>query len=153
MELTEFLKSQGARAGHRGHSRVQSGLIVAQTAMVVVLLAGGRTADSQLYQCRESVDTGFSQSTVTFHLALDERYKPQQIRAFYRSLMAKLEALPGVQAAGAVNHYRSAIPKAVGIILGRWYPNKDFQSAEARAVTPGLLCRDEYSADRRTLLQ
>lgn len=138
LELTEFLKAHGARVGSRGHGRVQSGLIVAQTAMVVVLLAAAGLL-IRSYVKVVNVDTGFSQSTVTFHLALDDRYKPQQMRAFYQNLMAKLEALPGVQAAGAVNDLPLTNSESIGMIWVDGYPNKDFQQTEGRVVTPDYL--------------
>jgi hypothetical protein len=85
---------------------VQSALIVGQTAMVVVLLAAAGLL-IRSYINVVNVDTGFSQSTVTFHLTFDDRYKPQEMSAFYRDLMAKLEALPGVQA-----RYRRCAPSS-----------------------------------------
>ncbi len=134
-ELTEFLKSQSIRGSAGGHSRMQSALIVAQTAMVVVLLsAAGLLIRS--YINVEMVDTGFSKSAVTFHLSLDGgRYKPQQMGDFYRSLMSKLEALPGVQAAGAVNDLPLSNSETIGMIWVDGYPNKDFQQTEGRVVT------------------
>ena len=104
MELTDFLKSHAMRGSSAGHHRSQSALIVAQTAMVVVLLAGAGLL-IRSYINVESVDTGFTRSAVTFHVSLDQRYsKPEQRVTFYKELMAKLEALPGVQAAGSVNY-------------------------------------------------
>ena len=135
MELTEFLKSQGARGGTRGHSRVQSGLIVAQTAMVVVLLAAAGLL-IRSYIKVVNVDTGFSQSTVTFHLTLDDRYKPQQMAAFYIGLMEKLKALPGVQAAGAVSQLPLSNSESVGAAWADGDSSGDIQFAETRAVTP-----------------
>ena len=107
MELTEFLKSHGARAGSRGHSRVQSGLIVAQTAMVVCVTGRGRAADSELYQGGERRH-GFLAVDGDFHLTLDGRYKkPQQHWSLLSSnLMARLDALPGVH--GSRRSERSA---------------------------------------------
>ena len=78
MELTEFLKSHAMRGSSAGHGRLQSALIVAQTAMVVVLLAGAGLL-IRSYINVESVDTGFTRSAVTFHVSLDQRYsKPEQ---------------------------------------------------------------------------
>lgn len=135
MQLTDFLKSQGMRGSGAGHSRMQSALIVSQTAMVVVLLAAaGLLIRSYINVATE--DMGFSKSPITFHLSLDERYKPQQMGDFYRSLMSKLEALPGVQAAGAVNELPLSNSESIGMIWVEGYPNKDFQQTEGRVVTP-----------------
>ena len=134
MELTEFLKSHATLSRSAGHSRLQSALIIAQTAMVVVLLAGAGLL-MRSYINVISVDTGFSQATVTFSLALDQHYKPQQRAEFFRQLIAKLDALPGVQAAGAVSDLPLTNTESITILWVDGYPNKDFQQAEGRAVT------------------
>jgi len=137
LELTEFLKAHGARAGSSGHSPVQSGLIVAQTAMVVLLLAAAGLL-IRSYVKVVNVDTGFSESTVTFNVGLDERYsKPEQQVAFFQQLTARLNSLPGVLAAGAVNYLPLSNSESITLMYVDGYPNnKDFQQAEARYVTP-----------------
>jgi predicted permease len=135
MQLTDFLKSHAMRGSIGGHSRIQSALIVAQTGMVVVLLAAAGLL-IRSYINVANVDTGFSPSTVTFHLSLDDRYKPQQMSDFYKQLVAKLEALPGVQAAGAVSDLPLSNSESIGMIWVDGYPNKDFQQSETRSVTP-----------------
>jgi predicted permease len=116
---------------------VQSGLIVAQTAMVVVLLAAAGLL-IRSYVKVVNVDIGFSEATVTFNVGLDERYnKPEQQVAFFRQLTAKLNALPGVLAAGAVNYLPLSNSESITMM---WVEgsngNKEFQQAEARYVTP-----------------
>ena len=136
MELTEFLKSHAMRGTSVGHSRVQSALIVAQTAMVVVLLAGAGLL-IRSYINIESVNTGFTRSAVTFHVSLDQSYsKPEQRIAFYKELMAKLEALPGVQAAGSVNYLPLTNGESLTFIWVDGFDNKDYQQTEGRFVTP-----------------
>jgi predicted permease len=135
MQLTEFLKSHTMRGSTGGHSRMQSALIVIQTAMVVVLLAAAGLLIHSYIKVM-NVNTGFSQSTVTFRLTLEGRYKPQQMRDFYKQLMSKLEALPGVQAAGAVSELPLSNSESIGMIWVDGYPNKQFQQTETRAVTP-----------------
>jgi predicted permease len=136
MELTEFLKSHAMRGRSAGHSRLQSALIVAQTAMVVVLLAGtGLLIRS--YINVESVDTGFTRSAMTFHLSLDQSHiAPEKQGHFYKELIRKLEALPGVQAAGGVSNLPLSNSESLGILWVEGFPNKDFQQTEARGVTP-----------------
>jgi predicted permease len=136
MRLTDFMNSHATRGTTAGHGRMQSALIVVQTAMVVVLLAAAGLL-IRSYIKVETVDTGFSQSTVTFHLTLDGNNKPQQAADFYRNLMSKLEALPGVQAAGAVNVLPLSNSESIGMIVVDGYPNKGFQQTEFRKVTPG----------------
>jgi putative ABC transport system permease protein len=136
MELTDFLKSHAMRARSAGHQRLQSALIVAQTAMVVVLLAGAGLL-IRSYINVESIDTGFTRSAVTFHVNLDHRYsKPEQHVAFYKELMAKLEALPGVEAAGSVNYLPLTNSESIDLIWVNGFDNKDHQQTEGRDVTP-----------------
>lgn len=136
MEMTEFLKSHATRGRSASHSRLQSVLIVVQTAMVVVLLAGAGLF-IRSYLNVESVDTGFTRSAVTFHVSLDQHYsKREQHVAFYKELMAKLEALPGVQAAGSVNYLPLTNSESVTTFWVDGYPNNEFQITEGRTVTP-----------------
>ena len=136
MELTEFLKSHATRGRSAGHSRLQSALIVAETATVVVLLAGAGLL-IRSYINVESVDTGFTRSAVTFHVSLDQHYSAEKQRDFYKELMTKLEALPGVQAAGGVSNLPLSHSESIGFLWVEGFPNKDFhQQTEGRVVTP-----------------
>ena len=135
VELTEFLKSHAMHGSSTRHSRLQSALIVAQTAMVVVLLAGAGLL-IRSYINVESVDTGFTRSAVTFHLSLDQRYKPQEQLDVYRELMTKLEALPGAQSVGGVSNLPLTNSESIGFLWVEGFPNKEFQQSEGRSVTP-----------------
>jgi predicted permease len=136
LQLTETLKAQGAQGRTAGHSRLQSGLIVVQTAMVVVLLAAAGLL-IRSYINVVNVDTGFSQAAVTFHVALDNRYKPGPPRsAFFKDFIARLNALPGVQAVGAVSDLPLSSSESIAMLWVEGNPNKDFQQSEARAITP-----------------
>jgi predicted permease len=135
MELTEFLKSHAMRGNSAGHGRLQSALIVGQTAMVVVLLAGAGLL-IRSYINVESVDTGFTRSAVTFHVGLDGRYPAEKQGAVYKELMTKLESLPGVKAAGGVSNLPLSNSESLGILWVEGFPNKDFQQTEGRGVTP-----------------
>ena len=136
LQLAESLKAQGAQGRTAGHSRVQSGLIVVQTAMVVVLLAAAGLL-IRSYINVVSVDTGFSQAAVTFHLAIDDRYKPGPPRsAFFKDFIARLNALPGVQAVGAVSDLPLSSSESIAMLWVEGNPNKDFQQSEVRAITP-----------------
>ena len=77
INLTDFLATTSGRSVAGAHTRVQSTLIVVESALVVVLLAGAGLL-IRSYINVESVDTGFSQSTVTMNIGLDARYGPPQ---------------------------------------------------------------------------
>jgi putative ABC transport system permease protein len=137
LQLAGSLRAHSANQQAKGHTRLQSGLIMMQTAMVVVLLAvAGLLIRSYIKVI--SVDTGFSQSAVTFNLSLDSRYGPGEPRhAFFKQLLSKLNALPGVQAAGAVSDLPLSNSESLSSLWVDGFPNKKEQLAEARSVSPG----------------
>ena len=118
------------------HGRLQSILIVVEAGLVVVLLScAGLLIRS--YINVESVDTGFSPSTVTVNIGLDPRYsQPQQRRAFFKNFIGKVAALPGVSAVGAVSYLPLSNSESLGYIWVDGFANSKDQMAEGRDVTP-----------------
>jgi predicted permease len=136
INLTDFLATTGSRSVTGAHTRVQSTLIVFESALVVVLLAGAGLL-IRSYINVESVDTGFSPSTVSMIVDLDARYsQPQQRISFFRNLFAKLEAIPGVQSVGGINYLPLSNSESIGMFQVDGYPNDKYQMAEGRWVTP-----------------
>jgi predicted permease len=136
MSLTGFLKSGGGGVGPGAHSGTQSVLIVVEAALVVVLLAGAGLF-IRSYLKVSSVTTGFSPSTATMNVGLDERYStPQQQGAFFRNLIGKLGALPGIDAVGAVNYLPLSHGESLGFFWVDGFANQKDQLAEGRSVTP-----------------
>lgn len=138
MSLTGFLANGGAASFGGRHGRVQSTLIVAESALVVVLLAcAGLLIRS--YIKVEHVDTGFSQSTVTMRIEMDPRYeRPQAGRdVVFKGLLGRIAALPGINAVGAVNDLPLNNSESVDFIWVEGYANRKNQLTEGRSVTPG----------------
>ena len=135
INLTDFLATTGSRSVAGAHTRVQSTLIIVESALVVVLLASAGLL-IRSYINVESVDTGFSQSTVTMNIGLDARYGQPQRVEFFRNLFAKIEVLPGVQAVGAINDLPLSNAEDLRMFAVDGYPNQKSQLAEARWVTP-----------------
>jgi putative ABC transport system permease protein len=136
MSLTDFLTSGGRSVGSGAHSRSQSVLIVVEAALVVVLLAGAGLF-IRSYLNVESVTTGFSPAAVTMNVALDERYgTPQQQGAFFRNLIGKIGALPGIDAVGAINYLPLTHSESLGFFWVDGFANQKDQMAEGRSVTP-----------------
>jgi putative ABC transport system permease protein len=137
MQLTEFLKSNNAPGRAAGHSRLQSALIVAQTAMVVMLLAGAGLL-MRSYINVISVDTGFSQSTLTMNISLGDRYSQAQAgrAAYFKSVIEKISKLPGVIAAGAVSDLPLAKSESLGTFWVDGFANQKDQVVESRSITP-----------------
>jgi len=137
--LFRVLKEGYSGPGARGR-RLLNGLVVAEVALAMVLLVGaGLLANS--FRRLSAVDLGFDPTHVlAAPLTLPEnRYAqltPETAR-FYRSVLERIEAIPGVEAAGAsiVNPLRGPRPaNAVGREQAR--ERSEFLPIQWRTVTP-----------------
>jgi predicted permease len=97
---------KGSRTTHSsGSNRLRRTLVVAEAALSLILLAGAGLLLRSFAQVLK-VDPGFRpEGVLTMRLALpDATYgKPEQVRAFYRDLLDRVQRLPGVEAAGAIS--------------------------------------------------
>ena len=97
----------GIRAGRTttgGGGRLRGTLILVEVALAVVLLSGAALMLRTLQQLN-AVDPGFRRERVlTFRVQPSQVDSMPQLRTFWRSLLPKLEALPGVASAGTVLH-------------------------------------------------
>jgi len=163
--LTDFLAATGSRGVAGAHTRVQSTLVVVESALVVVLLASAGLL-IRSYINVASVDTGFSPSTVSMNIDLDVRYsQPQQRISFFRDLFAKLQSLPGVQVVGGINNLPLSNSESLSMFQVEGYPNDKDQLAEARSITPQYFSAmniplvggrffsgEDYSSDAHTVI-
>jgi putative ABC transport system permease protein len=103
--LTEAMRDggRGATTG-AAHNRLRSGLVIAETALGIVLLAGAGLLIRSLNRLAHT-DLGFNPEhvlTATFDLS-ETRYNLDQQDQFIRELVNRIRALPGVSgAAGAM---------------------------------------------------
>jgi predicted permease len=102
-QLTEALK-EGARFGAKGKNRLrtQNAFVVAQIALSLSLANAGLLL-IQSYSTLQAVDQGFDGGhALTMAIALGgERYdEAEERQAFFRQLLPRLEAIPGVRSAG-----------------------------------------------------
>ena len=135
INLVEFLKSSVNRGSIGSRNRLRSGVIVAEVALVVTLLAGAGVL-LRSYENVERVNTGFSQSTLSMNIKLDARYpQPQQGHAFFQNLLDHLTAIPGVKAAGAVDEL-PLTGESLTIFWVAGYANQRDQLVEIRNATP-----------------
>ena len=99
------LRDGGRGGADRGGSRARSALVVAEVALAVALLAGaGLLARSFAELLR--VDVGLrTEGVTTFSVSLPDAAYPTEAagRTFTRSLLERVEAIPGVRAAGAIS--------------------------------------------------
>ncbi|HET9409728.1 MAG TPA: ABC transporter permease [Candidatus Sulfotelmatobacter sp.] len=125
----------------RGHNRLRSGLVIAETALGVTLLIAAGLLLRSLYRLSH-VDLGFDPNhllTASFDLP-DVKYNPDQQDSFIRDLQARINALPGVVKASGV------IPLPMGAdrfnisfnLVDHPVPEANEPSAEFHVVTNGF---------------
>jgi putative ABC transport system permease protein len=103
MNLNEVLKEGGRSASGSGRHGLRRSLVIAEFALALSLLAGGGLALHSLWNVAH-VDLGFrSDHILTFSIPEPQGHltDPQQITSFYRQLLERIQALPGVTAASA----------------------------------------------------
>lgn len=152
---------EGGRTGSEGagHARLRSTLVVTEIAIALVLL----TASCLLLRSFEkmrSVDLGYSPENVTtaaYGLPQKEYAKQEQVDAFNRELLLRLDQLPGVTAtgfttllpAGGNNNNQTFVvegytpPKGgamnlatVSYVIGNYFPAMGIPLLRGRAFTP-----------------
>jgi len=130
--------SRGSSAGH-GHTRMRAVLLGAEVGLTVVLLvAAGLLLRS--YQRLRSSDLGCTtENVLTMRLDLfGKRYnQPAQGANFYRALLERVRALPGVEAAG----FTRAVPGA-----GYW-GDSEFAVVEHPPLPQGQM---QYAINRES---
>jgi len=102
-ELTESLKEGGRGSTEGGRGRVRSFLIVAELGIAVVLLVGAGLLIQSLWRLRQ-VNTGMDPKNVlTFVVGVPEvKYETSKQAQFFRDLINRTQALPGVTSASAI---------------------------------------------------
>jgi len=136
-DLNDSIKSSGTRSIKGGTIRLRNALIVAEMSLTIVLLMGAGLLIHSFLKLR-SVDKGFaSLSTVTAGVRLDGRYnQPQQQTAFFRTLLDRMQAIPGVRETAAVDHVPLGGGESISQIEVEGYPFDRTMSFESRVVTP-----------------
>jgi putative ABC transport system permease protein len=138
IELTEALKEGGRAGGSSGRARLRNSLVVAEIAVAMILLVSAGLL-LKTFRKLQQVDLGFNPSQVlTASVEIPgARYpQPEQSAAFYKTLVEKLKALPGVESASAIapqplSGDTFVIPFEVE---GRSFPKGTRPSAHFRAI-------------------
>ncbi|HEY2017572.1 MAG TPA: ABC transporter permease, partial [Bryobacteraceae bacterium] len=103
--IGELLKKGGSRGVSAGSQRVRSLLLVGEVALSVVLLAGAGLLIHSFTNLT-SVSPGFrAENLLTMRLTLPHAKYGDSVRRtiFTRSVLRRVEAIPGVRAAGTIN--------------------------------------------------
>jgi putative ABC transport system permease protein len=133
--LAEMMKQGGARGISGSSNRLRHGLIVIEIGLAVILLSGSALL-IRSYLKLQSVDLGFSHTTLTMSISLDSRYtQPAQRRDFFNSVVGRISQLPGVQAAGAGDILPLSNAESLTLFEAEGYANKPDQLVESRRVT------------------
>jgi predicted permease len=125
---------RGATAG-RGGRRLRNTLVVAETALSVILLVGAGLLLRSLWALQR-VELGFRPDHVlTARLSLPETgyVEPEKVVAFYRLLLERVRALPGVKSAGLLR----VLP--LGAPIGDWGLDVD-----GFVETPGQAAKGDW---------
>jgi putative ABC transport system permease protein len=104
VNFVEALNAGGKIGGERRGKRLRGGLTVAQIAVTLALLIGAGLVSRSLLNLQR-IDPGFDQrDAMTFQLQLRGGKYPdvEKTRDYFRQLLERIEAQPGVVAAGAV---------------------------------------------------
>ena len=138
--LTEFLKEGRGTTAGSSHQRLRGALIVVETAIGLALLVVAGLLLRSFHRLL-AVDPGLNPRgvlTLTFDLP-EKKYSEQQQVDFYRQLLARSEALPGVVSAAAV----TPLPLSGGNAIitfqidGRQVPKAEEPSADIKVVSAG----------------
>jgi putative ABC transport system permease protein len=129
----------GARVSSTG--RLRSTLVVASIALAMLLLVGAGLVGTSFLRLMR-VDTGFDPEHVLVASILlpAERYPTDRLAAFHREAMSRINAIPGVRAAGMISiaPFSGGSTATPFTVVGRPPARPgEFPSAAWRVVTPG----------------
>jgi putative ABC transport system permease protein len=137
-DLAENLK-EGGRGSTEGarRNRLRRVLVVAEVAIAIVLLSSAGLLIQSLRNLQQ-VPPGFNpQNVLSFTVGVsDAKYSIAQQPRFFRDLVARMNALPGVRSASAVYPLPLSADR-IGVTFeteGRPIPQSDLPSSEYRAV-------------------
>ena len=107
VNLTDTLKD-GGRGGSDGHgrNRLRSFLVASEFALALILLIGAGLMVRSFFAL-QSIDPGFNPNRVlsmAVSVAGTQESEPHRRAIFYQQLIERVRALPGVEAAGGINH-------------------------------------------------
>ncbi len=101
--LTMLRDGDRGVAGNRRQHRTRSTLVAAEAALSLIMLVGAGLMIRSFGELQRA-DTGFdSENRLSFQISLPDSYGAEQWTAFLIRYLSRLEEIPQLQAAGAVN--------------------------------------------------
>ncbi|MFL6302674.1 MAG: ADOP family duplicated permease [Candidatus Sulfotelmatobacter sp.] len=154
VNVNDTLKEGGRSHGEGvGRNRLRSLLVISEFALALVLLIGAGLM-IRTFSALQAVDAGFNPHNVIsmiVSVAATKEADPAHRAIFYHQLLDRVRTLPGVQAAGGINHLPLAGDQwgATFVIEGRPKPRPgESPRSVYRMVTPGY-----FTAMRLQLLR
>ena len=111
IDLNEALKQGGGRSGlNAGGNRLRSAMVVAEVALALVLLVGAGLLIQTFLKLREQYAGLRAESVLTMRTVLSRTKYPEHANRvnFYKQVLERVQALPGVVSAG----YITTVPLA-----------------------------------------
>ena len=142
--IDETLRDGGRHGGGPRSRRILSGLVVAEVALSLVLLAGAGLLIRSFIRL-QSIDPGFrSEGVLTARVqTVGVRYQTPGARgAFYNNVLTRISTLPGVEQAAGVTFL--PMGRGLGMRTSYWRSDRpqpaagDGSSADIRPITPGF---------------
>jgi putative ABC transport system permease protein len=151
-DLRETIAEGGRGSASHVRGRVRNVLVALEVAVALVLLAGSALLIRSFWNVL-SVETGFDgRGIITMEMSVPGAKYPDEDRsaAFYRALVERLEAVPGVATVGAINGFplSSNDPDGGFYFEGDKGPKYDTRVAVYRVITP-----DYFTAMRIPLIK
>jgi predicted permease len=143
VNVNDMLKEGGrSQSEGVGGNRLRSLLVISEFALALVLLIGAGLM-IRTFSALQAVDAGFNPHNVismVVSVAGTKEADPARRAIFYRQLIERVRTLPGVQAAGGINHLPLAGDQwgLPFVVEGRSKPRPgESPRAVYRMVTPG----------------
>ena len=138
--LHDALKDETRGSPTPSRLRTRNALVIAETALGVVVLVGAGLLLRSFVELTH-VPVGFkSDRLLTFRVALPSaRYRTEPLRtAFYKELLDRAQALPGVQSAAGITYLPLTMAGATtGLSVEGDASNAPVRFADFRSVSPG----------------
>jgi len=134
--------ARGSTEGARGKA-LRTGLVVVEVALSMVLLVGAGLLLKSFSKV-QSIDPGFDpHGVLAVRLSLPKNRYPHlaDVTKFYDALLPRVQAIPGVSAAGVVQMLplSGLISRTPFTVVGRTFSKEEIPEAEYRTVSPMYL--------------
>lgn len=134
IDLNEALKQGGGRSGlNAGGNRLRSAMVVAEIALALVLLVGAGLLIRTFLTLRQQYAGLRAESVLTLRTVLSQTKYPDAAArySFYKQVLERVQALPGVVSAG----YTTTVPLAIkGGTTGFSVEGRSIEQARAGGV-------------------